>query len=62
MRAAVDNLGGELEISTAGDSGTMFRCWLPLVEADTDPLDREVTAKLEVPVLAGAGARTTPAT
>jgi two-component system chemotaxis sensor kinase CheA len=62
MRAAVDNLGGELEISTAGESGTMFRCWLPLIETDTDPLDREVTTKLEVPVPTAAGARTTPAT
>jgi hypothetical protein len=32
------------------------------VETDTDPLDREVTVKLEVPVPAAADARTTPVT
>jgi len=62
VRAAVDSLGGELELSSAAEAGTLFRCWLPLVDADTDPLDREVTAKLGVSLGSGTAARTTPAT
>jgi two-component system chemotaxis sensor kinase CheA len=61
VRAAVDSLGGELELSTAGDSGTLFRCWLPVTLADADPFDGDVTGKVEAPRSA-AGARTTPAT
>jgi hypothetical protein len=62
LRAAVDSLGGELELSSAAEAGTLFRCWLPLGLGDTDPLDREVTMKLEVPVQTTTGARTPPAT
>lgn len=62
VRAAIDSLGGELELSSAGAAGTLFRCWLPLTEADADPLDREVTGKLEVRLAAAGGARTTPVT
>ena len=62
LRAAVDSLGGELELSSAAEAGTLFRCWLPLGLGDTDPLDREITAKLEVAAAAATGARTTPAT
>jgi two-component system chemotaxis sensor kinase CheA len=62
LRAAVDSLGGELELSSSAEAGTLFRCWLPLGLGDTDPLDREVTVKLEVPAAAATGARTTPAT
>jgi chemotaxis protein histidine kinase CheA len=62
LHAAVDSLGGELELSSASEAGTLFRCWLPLVEADTDPLDREVTAKLDVPAPGAGAARTTPVT
>src|SRR4029077_18944442 len=62
LRSAVDSLGGELELSSAAEAGTLFRCWLPLGLGDTDPLDREVTVKLEVPVPAASGARTPPVT
>lgn len=62
LRAAVDSLGGELELSAAGESGTLFRCWLPLMQADADPLDREVTAKLEAPLVQAPRTRTNPAT
>ena len=62
LRAAVDSLGGELELSTPAESGTLFRCWLPLTLADADPLDREVTAKLDVGLAPAARTRTTSAT
>jgi two-component system chemotaxis sensor kinase CheA len=62
VRAAVDGLGGELEISTVGETGTLFRCWLPASLAATDPLENQVTVKLEVAISAEGAARTTPAT
>lgn len=62
LRDAVDNLGGELELSSPGESGTLFRCWLPLTLADADPLDREVTAKLDVGRAPALPTRTTSAT
>ncbi len=66
VRAAVDSLGGELELSAAGESGTLFQCWLPVSLADVDPLDGQITGKLEVPisgeVSAEISARSTPVT
>ncbi len=57
VRATVEDLGGRLALTTVGESGTLFRCWLPGTMLDADPLEDEDTAKIN----AGSAPLTTKA-
>ena len=64
VRATVEALGGRLALTTVGESGTLFRCWLPGTMLDADPLEDEDTGRIATEITAevnrSVSARLTP--
>ena len=64
VRAAVDRLGGRLELSTVGASGSLFRCWLPANMLEADPMETGDTGRIATEIRAevsrSVGVRLTP--